>query len=259
VAVPVIETIHLTKTYGTTPALHALSFRATPGEILGLLGPNGAGKTTTVRILTGIIPASAGQARVAGFDVATSPLEVKRRIGYVPESGAMYETLTPDEYLDLVAALHHLDRSVARRRVTELFGLFELLQVRRQRLFELSKGTKQKVLVAAALVHNPEVLFLDEPLNGLDANAAAILKELLRGLAAEGRTILFCSHVLDVVERMCTRILVLRAGRWTAEGTAQELMASAGASSLDEAFSRLTGAPPPRQRAADFLDAFDRR
>ena len=253
-----IDAIELSKSYGTQPALQALSFRVEPGEILGLLGPNGAGKSTTVKILTGMIKADAGRAIVAGFDVAIAPLEVKRRIGYVPESGALFETLTPVEYLDLVASLHHLEPAVGRTRADELLELFSLGQARDKRLFELSKGMKQKVLISAAFIHRPEVLFFDEPLNGLDANAAMLVKELLRGMAAQGRTVLFSSHILDVVERMCTRIVVIDEGRKIAEGRARDLLEATGASSLDGAFSRLTGAVPVRELTADFLAALDR-
>ena len=253
-----IDAIELSKSYGTQPALQALSFRVEPGEILGLLGPNGAGKSTTVKILTGMIRADAGRAIVAGFDVAIAPLEVKRRIGYVPESGALYETLTPVEYLDLVASLHHLEPAVGRTRADELLELFSLSQARGKRLFELSKGMKQKVLISAAFIHRPDVLFFDEPLNGLDANAAMLVKELLRGMAAQGRTVLFSSHILDVVERICTRIVVVHKGRKAADGTPPELLEHTGCATLDEAFNHLTGAPPVKELTADVLAALEK-
>jgi len=204
-----IETQHLTKKFGEKVAVDDLNLSVAPGEILGFLGPNGAGKTTTVKILTGMLQPTDGRARVAGFDVLEEPVEVKKRIGYVPESGALYESLTPAEYLDLVASLHHLDRSAASARVDEMLDLFGLTDAMHQRMSEFSKGMKQKVLISAALIHNPEVLFLDEPLNGLDANAAMMVKELLKKLAAQGKTIFFSSHILEVVERICTRIVII--------------------------------------------------
>ncbi|MCL4812654.1 MAG: ABC transporter ATP-binding protein [Vicinamibacteraceae bacterium] len=250
-----IETTELTRVFGTTVALDRLSFRAEPGEILGFLGPNGAGKSTTVRILTGMIRPTSGRALVAGIDVVENPIEVKRRIGYVPESGAVYETLSGDEYLELVGALHSLDRRVARARADELLSLVGLGEERRQQMSTYSKGMKQKVLIAAALLHRPEVLLFDEPLNGLDANASLLVKELLRGLAAQGRTVLFCSHILEVVERMCTRILVISHGRKLAEGTPEDLLSDTGTASLDLAFARLTGGEGAAERTADFLSS----
>jgi len=254
----VIEAIDLSKDFGTLRALDGLSFRAEPGEIVGFLGPNGAGKSTTLKILTGMIKPSRGRGLVAGFDVVDQPLEVKGRIGYVPESGALYEALTPDEYLAMVGALHHLDSRACAARAAELLDLFNLADKRDERLATLSKGMKQKVLIAAAILHRPEVLFLDEPLNGLDASAALLVKEVLRALAGQGRTILFSSHILDVVERICTRIVVVNQGKKVAEGTPGELLAQTGCATLDDAFSRLTGAPPVKELTADVLAALEK-
>jgi ABC-2 type transport system ATP-binding protein len=254
----VIDAHNLTRDYGTLRALDGVSVSARPGEILGFLGPNGAGKSTTVKILTGMIAPTSGTATVAGFDVTTQPIEVKRRIGFVPESGVLYETLSPDEYLELVGCLHHLDARARRARADELLELFGLTDVRGKRLFELSKGMKQKVVIAAALLHKPDVLFLDEPLDGLDANTAMLVKELLKQLAAQGRTILFCSHILDVVERICTRIVIIDKGRKIAEGTAAELRAQTGAPSLELAFNALTGGAEAGAVTAEFLAALER-
>jgi ABC-2 type transport system ATP-binding protein len=254
----VIEARDLTKDYGSLRALDGVSVEARPGEILGFLGPNGAGKSTTVKILTGMIRPTSGVARVAGLDVAADPIEVKRRIGFVPESGVLYETLSPDEYLELVACLHHLDARTRRARADELIDLFGLTEVRSKRLFEFSKGMKQKVMIAAALLHKPDVLFLDEPLDGLDANTAMLVKELLKQLAAQGRTILFCSHILDVVERICTRIVIIDKGRKIAEGTSADLIAQTGAPTLELAFNALTGGAEAGAVTADFLAALDK-
>ena len=253
-----IETENLCRSYGGRAALHDLTLTVTPGEILGFLGPNGAGKSTTVKILTGMIKPDGGRARVAGFDVGEAPMEVKQRIGYVPESAALYETLSAREYLELIASLHHLPPAGARERIEDLLTRFGLAQSIDQRLSEFSKGMKQKVLIASALMHRPEVLFLDEPLTGLDANAALVVKELLRGLAAQGRTIFFCSHVLEVVERVCTRIVIINQGRLIAEGTAAEIAASAGALTLEGAFVSLTGTRDAAQVTHDLLEALER-
>lgn len=253
-----IQTEHLSKSYGEKRALVDLSLSVAPGEILGFLGPNGAGKSTTVKILTGMIRPTSGRAVVAGFDIATDPLEVKKRIGYVPETAALYDGLTASEYLELVGCLHHLDPKMAATRRMELLDLFGLGAVVDQRMTEFSKGMRQKVLIASALLHRPEVLFLDEPLDGLDANAAAVIKELLKKLAGQGRTILFCSHILEVVERICTRIVVINDGRQVADGTAAEIRASTGTTTLEEAFSHLTGVRDVGQVASEFLTALDK-
>ena len=253
-----IQTEQLSRSYGDKQALVDLDLRVEPGEILGFLGPNGAGKSTTVKILTGMIRPSSGRALVAGYDVVEQPLEVKRRIGYVPETAALYDALTAAEYLELVACLHHLDAKTAAARREELLELFGLGDAQHQRMSEYSKGMRQKVVIAAALLHRPEVLFLDEPFDGLDANTAAVAKELLKRLADQGRTILFCSHILEVVERVCSRIVVINEGRKIAEGTAADICAAAGAATLEEAFSRLTGVRDVGLVAADMLSALDR-
>jgi ABC-2 type transport system ATP-binding protein len=254
----VIQAVDLVKTYGDKVAVDSLSFRAEPGDVLGFLGPNGAGKSTTVKILTGMIKPTSGAAQVAGFDVIAQPLEAKKRFGFVPEAGALYEALTADEYLELVGCLHHLDEAARRARGDELLDLFELTNVRGKRLAEFSKGMKQKIVIASALLHKPEVLFLDEPLDGLDANAAMLVKELLKRMAAQGRTILFCSHILEVVERICTRIVIVDHGRKIAEGTAADIMAQTNTPSLELAFGHLTGGAEAGAVTADFLAALER-
>ncbi len=253
-----IDTENLSREYGSRIALHPLTLRVAPGEILGFLGPNGAGKSTTVKLLTGMIKPTSGRARVAGFDVATDPLDVKKRIGYVPESAALYESLTAREFLEVIASLYHQPPGSARQRIDELLDRFDLAGAKDQRLSEFSKGMKQKVVIASALMHRPEVLFLDEPLTGLDANAALVVKELLRSLAAQGRTIFFCSHVLEVVERVCSRIVIIDNGRAIADGTPSQIAEQGHAASLEEAFVALTGARNTTQVTHDLLEALER-
>jgi len=250
-----IQTEALRHDYGNTRALHELTLNVAPGEILGFLGPNGAGKSTTVKILAGMLRPSFGRAVVAGFDVARQPLEVKRRVGYVPEAAALYESLTAREYLQLIAALHHQPFDASRKQVHELLEQLELASDMDHRLAEFSKGMKQKVLIASALLHRPEVVFLDEPLTGLDANAALIVKELIRSLAAQGRTIFFCSHVLEVVERVCNRIVIIDKGKVIAEGTASDIASQTGTTSLEGAFVSLTGRRDAAQASQDLLRA----
>lgn len=253
-----IVTEELTHRYGEKTALQSLNLRVAGGEILGLLGPNGAGKSTTVKILTGLLRPTAGRAMVAGFDVTTEPLEAKRRLGYVPEQPALYETLTASEFLDVVSSLYHLDTATGAARRDELLDLLGLGEASHQRLTTFSKGMKQKVVLAAALIHRPEVLILDEPLDGLDANSARVVKGLLRSLAAQGRTVLFCSHILEVVERVCTRLVIVDKGVQIAEGTPKDIATAAGATSLDDAFAKLTGVRNPDEISGDILRALER-
>jgi ABC-2 type transport system ATP-binding protein len=253
-----IRTERLSKHYGGTAAVIDLDLEIEPGEIFGFLGPNGAGKSTTVKILAGLIAAGSGRAFVAGYDVAQEPLEAKKRLGYVPETPRLYETLTADAFLDVIGALYHLDPATSKARRDDLMEIFGLGEVRYQRLREFSKGMRQKVVIAAALLHRPPVLILDEPFDGLDANTALVMKGLLREMAAQGKTILFSSHILEVVERICTRICVIDKGRKVAEGTADGIRRDLGATSLDEAFGRLTGVREPAQVTADILAALAR-
>jgi ABC-2 type transport system ATP-binding protein len=250
-----IETHELTRVFDDTVAVDRLTMRVGRGEILGFLGPNGAGKSTTVKMLTGMIRPTSGSATIAGLDTVTRSLDVKRRIGYVPESGAMYESLTAAEHLELVGCLYHLDPATARSRTTEVLEMFGLEQVQHQRMSQFSKGMKQKILIASALIPNPEVLFLDEPLNGLDANAALLVKHLLRKLADQGKTIFFCSHILEVVERICSRIIIIDKGRQIVDGTAAEIQRTTETDSLEAAFSQLTGVKDVGELAGDFLAA----
>lgn len=253
-----IVTEQLTHFYGATRALNGLDLRVDPGEVLGLLGPNGAGKSTTVKILTGLLTPTSGRASVAGFDIVRQPLDAKQRLGYVPEQPVLYDTLTAAEFLEVISALHHLPPAVAATRRDELLALLGLGNVRDQRLSAFSKGMKQKVVLAAALIHRPDVLILDEPLDGLDANSARVVKELLRSLAQQGKAILFCSHILEVVERICTRIVILNQGEPIATGTPAQIAASADVGTLDEAFAALTGVRDANQISGDILRALER-
>jgi ABC-2 type transport system ATP-binding protein len=255
----VIRVTDLHHAYGDTPAVQGLSFEAGVGEVLGLLGPNGAGKSTTVKILTGLLPLQRGRVEVAGFDIATDPLDVKRRVGYVPETGALYDALTPDEYFRFISLLYHLEPDVVQPRIEQFLRMFELGDVRATRMVTFSKGMKQKVLIAAALLHAPDVVIFDEPLNGLDANAMLVFKELLRGLAAQGRTLLFCSHLLDVVERLCPRIVIIDKGRAIAAGSPADIAAQTGRASLEQAFAALTGARSAEDATAGVLSSLEWR
>lgn len=253
-----IEFQNLSKNFDDKLAVDNISLKVRPGEILGFLGPNGAGKTTTVKMLIGMLIPTGGTATVAGFDISKEPIEVKKRIGYVPETGALFESLTAWEYLELITDLHHMDRALAQRKIDEFLTLFGLDNERDHRLSGFSKGMKQKVLLAAAFLPNPEVLFLDEPLNGLDVNTALIIKELLKKMAAQGKTIMFCSHILEVVERICTRIAIIDCGRIVADGSPLEILNKTSQPTLEQAFSKLTGNHDVAESTNEILRTLER-
>lgn len=249
---------NLSKKFGDKLAVDNINLEVRPGEIMGFLGPNGAGKTTTVKLSTGMLIPTSGKAMVAGFDISKEPIEVKKRIGYVPETGALFESLSAWEYLELMTELHHMDRSLAQRKIDEFLTIFGLADEKDHHLSSFSKGMKQKVLLAAAFLHNPEVLFLDEPLNGLDANTALIIKELLKKMAAQGKTIMFCSHILEVVERICTRIAIIDSGRIVADGSPAEILRETSKPTLEEAFTKLTGGHDIAASTDEILQALER-
>ena len=197
-----IEIRALTKSFGKLQVLRGVDLEVEPGTILGYIGPNGAGKTTTVKILTGLMEDFEGEVHVAGFDPAVDPVEVKRRVGYVPENANLYESLTLAEHLLFVGRLHGMDDELVRRRAEVFLDVFELSSRLNTRIATLSKGMRQKLLLTSALLHDPEILFLDEPLSGLDVNASILIKDFLRRLADEGRTVFYCSP-RDGCRRAC--------------------------------------------------------
>jgi ABC-2 type transport system ATP-binding protein len=243
----------LTKTYNGIEALRSVSFTVPAGQVCGYLGPNGAGKSTTVKILTGVLRPDAGEGQVAGFDVVHDSLEVKKRIGYMPETGAVYSTLSASEYLALCGALHDMDTEEVAERSARMLELFQIRDAADRRLDTLSKGMRQKVVISAALLHDPEVVLFDEPLSGLDANAALMIKEIVRGLAERGKTILYCSHILDVVERLCERVIILDKGQVVADGMTAELLSSSRRGTLETLFRTLTATEDNKELVAAFL------
>ena len=252
-----IEVQQLVKTYKETEALRNVSFTVPAGQVCGYLGPNGAGKSTTVKILTGVLRPTSGVARVAGFDVVEESLEVKKRIGYVPETGTVYSTLSANEYLALVGALHDMESEEIAERSAQMLELFQLKDAADRRLDTLSKGMRQKVVISAALLHDPEVVLFDEPLSGLDANTAWLIKDIVRGLADRGKTILYCSHILDVVERLCERVIILDRGEIVADGMTTELLSSSKRATLETLFRSLTASEDNRELVGAFLASFN--
>jgi ABC-2 type transport system ATP-binding protein len=244
----------ISKIYGERAAVRDLTLEIPTGQLVGLLGPNGAGKSTTIKILTGMLLPTAGRAEIFGLDVAVQPVEVKSIVGYVPESGAVFETLTGWEYLRMVAALHGLNEEEAGARIRRFAEFFDLTDeaLWEKRLTAYSKGMRQKVVITAALLHNPKVIFFDEPLNGLDANAALSFKTLITSLAHEGKTIIYCSHILDVVERVCERVVIMHQGSLIADGSVPELLEKNGEPSLERVFNKLTSTENLLARAEEF-------
>ena len=230
----------LTFSYGMGRVLHGISFALRRGEVVGLLGPNGAGKSTTIKVLTGVLPPGGGAVRVAGHALPEEAVEAKRRIGYVPESAALFESLTGQEFLELMGRLQDVPEERLQFRIGRFLEQFGLRDDRLRPLDGYSKGMRQKVLLSAALLHDPDVVLLDEPLSGLDVNAGLMVRDLVAALAAEGKAILYSSHVLDVVERVCDRALIIHEGRLIADGTLDALRASTERGSLEDVFRQLT-------------------
>ncbi len=249
----VISTQALSKSY-ESPVLKNINLSIQAGEIIGYIGPNGAGKSTTIKILTGIIPEFDGQASVLGFDVRKEPIEVKKRIGYIPENAALYETLTPLEYLHFIGQLYKMETVHVDKKAKDLLRAFGLSDYDESRMTTFSKGMKQKVLLIAGMMHNPSILFLDEPLSGLDANAVILIKEILTQLKKDGKTIFYSSHIMDVVEKISDRIIVINKGEMIANGTFAELTAQANNSSLEKIFTELTGNNEHQSAAGEFIN-----
>ena len=248
-----IKITNLQKSYGSSLVLKGIDLEVDKGEIIGYIGPNGAGKSTTIKILIGMIPDFTGEVQVLGRDVKDNPLEVKRLIGYVPENAMLYETLSPMEYLRFLGSLYQLETSHIEEKATELLRLFALYDQRNDRMTTFSKGMKQKVLLISGMLHNPEVIFLDEPLSGLDANAVILVKEILSQLKYAGKTIFYSSHIMDVVEKISDRIVLINQGTVIANGTFEELKSQKDSGSLEQIFNQLTGNNEHVHLAEEFI------
>jgi len=237
-----IELEHLVKRFGDKVAVDDVSLEVRAGEILGFLGPNGAGKTTTIRMLVGLLQPTSGTVRVAGYDVQAQPLKAKAACGYVPDEPNLYAKLTGRELLRLVGDLYGLERAQAERRAEELLRLFDLSAAADDTFDSYSHGMRQKTALAAALVHDPRVLVLDEPTVGLDPKSARLIKDILRQMAERGAAVFLSTHILEIAEHMCDRIGIIDHGRLIAAGTMDELRAlGEGERSLEDIFLALTG------------------
>jgi len=229
----------LTKHYGALTALRDVSFQARPGEVLGLLGPNGSGKSTTVKILTGLLRPSAGDVTLNGIDIFADLPKYKAKIGYVPEEPHLYSYLTGAEYLRLVGRLRNIDEGALNAKIDRFLQLLDIYDDRYQTLSSYSKGMRQKILISAAVLHNPQVVVLDEPFSGLDLSAARILKAFVKALADEGKIVVFSSHVLEVVEQVCSRVVILKDGVVVGHDSVPQLRSTLQLPSLDAVFASL--------------------
>jgi ABC-2 type transport system ATP-binding protein len=254
IQVPLAELKGVTKRFGEHAALEDVSLRLARGEVFGLLGPNGAGKTTAVRILCGLLTPDAGQASIAGRDVAREPLEARRRLAFVPDGAPLYRSLSPRQHLQLVGRLQGFAEDAIEAEAERLLAALELADRADDPVGQFSHGMRQKAALACALLPRPALLVLDEPLSGLDAPTAAVVKEVLRGWADRGGAVLYTSHLLDVVERVCDRMAILDRGRLVALGSLSELRTMARTEgTLEQVFAAVTRAGDATSRAAAVL------
>jgi ABC-2 type transport system ATP-binding protein len=251
----VLEARNLTRRFSGVTAVRDVSFQIVPGEILGYLGPNGSGKTTTVNMLVGLLEPTSGTVLFRGADIRDDLVAYRTRLGYVPEEPSLYPFLTAREYLQLVGRLRRLDAPTIERRSRNLLQLFGLDCDGYSPLRSYSKGMRQKVLISAALMHNPDVLIFDEPLSGLDVSAAMVVRCLFRALADSGKTILYSSHVLEAVEKLCSRVVVLNRGEMVANDSVEHLRERMARGSLEEVFATLVVRDDPERIARDMVDA----
>jgi ABC-2 type transport system ATP-binding protein len=237
---PAIAVRDLRKVYGNKAAVDGLNLTVPRGCFFGFLGPNGAGKSTTIRMLTGLIPPNSGTIELLGMPMPAQGLEIKKRIGLVPDESLLFDRLTGSEFLEFVGRMYGLERPVARERARALLDLFELETSSRKLIAEYSKGMRKRVAMAASLIHHPDLFLMDEPFEGVDAVGARLMKDILVDQVQRGATIFLTSHVLEVVERLCDRVAIINEGRIVTEGTIDELRA--GSETLEDVFVRVVGA-----------------
>ena len=236
----IISIKDLKMSYGSKEVLKGINLEIPRGQIIGYIGTNGAGKSTTIKIMLGIVEGYEGKVEILGQDISDESIEYKKKIGYVPELADIYENLTALEYISFLGGIYELDQNSLIERVEKFMGLFSMEGALYSRISSYSKGMKQKFLIICSLIHNPDILFFDEPLNGLDANSVMIFKEIMSNLAHEGKTIFYSSHIMDVVEKVSDRIVLINDGKITADGSFEELKLSEKDGSLEEIFNQLT-------------------
>ena len=253
-----LEAIALTRLFSGIPAVQDVSFQLRPGEILGYLGPNGSGKSTTVKMLTGLLEPSHGRILLDGADIRNDLAGYKRVLGYVPEEPQLYSYLSGREYLQLVGRLRRLPQPALDNKIEDLLALFGLADARHMALASYSKGMRQKILLIAALLHDPRILILDEPFSGLDVTSAQVLKNLLKALAAEGRCLFYSSHILEVVEKVSDRVIILHKARVVADDSVAHLRDLMTLPDLEHIFAQLVEQEDTQQRAQDILTVIRR-
>lgn len=250
---PVIEIKNLSKSYlngkERKEVLKGINLQIEPGRVIGYIGPNGAGKSTTVKIMCGLLEDFEGEVKVGGLSIKEHSSEIKQSIGYIPENASLYESITPMEYFSFIADMRKLSTDAIREKAGGLMRLFELEENAHQRIGSFSKGMKQKVLIISALLHDPDIIFMDEPLSGLDANSVIRVKELITNMAAEGKTIFYSSHLMDVVEKVSHRIILINKGIIVADGSFEALRGEHHDESLEKLFARITS----RENSANSL------
>jgi len=244
----------LFKFYGSVPAVQNVTFTLKPGQVLGYLGPNGSGKSTTVKMLIGLLEPTDGEVTHNGQNIHKDLPAYRKRLGYVPEEANLYPHLTGQEYLDMVATLRAIPDAGKNARINSLLELFSLWPHRYVALGSYSKGMRQRILLIAALMDNPDLLILDEPLSGLDVTSALIIKNVIQALSARGKSIFFCSHILEVVEKLCTHLIVLRKGQVIAHGATSEVRERIGTSSLEGVFLHLVEEKDVVKTANEIVD-----
>lgn len=236
-----IEAYGLVKQYGDFTAVDGITFKINPGEVVGFLGPNGAGKTTTIKMITGLMAPDAGQALIAGLDIEKEPLKAKAQFAYVPDTPNLYDKLKAIEYLRFMSRLYRVPADEADHRIKKLLELFELSDKAGNYLDGFSHGMQQKVAIIGAMLHNPKVILMDEPTVGLDPRSARLVKDLLAQHAREGNAVFFSSHILEIVQNMCDRVIIINKGRILADAPVSELRRMEGDQSLEDIFLELTG------------------
>jgi len=258
-----IATENLTRRFGDLVAVQDVNLRVAPGQFFGFLGPNGAGKSTTIKMLTGLLAPTSGRIEILGLDFAQKTVEVKRQIGVVPEGLALFGRLTGAEYLTFVGRMYGLDRETTASRTSELLEFMQLADQPRKLVTDYSHGMQKKLAMAAAVIHGPKILFLDEPFEGVDAIAAGTLKAMLQRMIARGATIFLTSHVLEIVERLCSHVAIIDRGQLVAQGSLEELragveaqapgMTSGGKLTLEEIFLRTVGGTRSAEQELSWL------
>ena len=248
-----LEAVQLSKRYSSIPAVQDLSFTLRPGEVLGCLGPNGSGKSTAVKMLTGLLEPTRGLVRFDGRDIQDNLAEYRTHLGYVPEEAHLYPYLTGWEYLEMIATLRGAPRQLMESKISALLELFSLLPARHAAMGTYSKGMRQRILLIASLMHDPDIFIFDEPLSGLDVTSALIFKNLVQALGGAGKMVFYCSHVLEVVEKVCTDVLILRRGTVIAHDSVANIGKILGAS-LENTFLHLVDDVDTVRVAGDIVD-----